>query len=155
LESAGQAGFFGLIVACIAPPYVPLSVFLFLMLTIIIGMCIGWAWGVAAMAAALQARSKTLLASQYTRARSNLSPSGANPDSQCKWSRIFGLPYWKRETETDVLLNYTVQVFIFQGEFLDPRSTVVFGIFFFVGTYFLGSIRAIAPKMYAFHLKSP
>ncbi|KAJ9117013.1 hypothetical protein QFC22_004671 [Naganishia vaughanmartiniae] len=122
LESAGQAGFFGLIVACIAPPYVPLSVFLFLMLTIIMGMCIGWAWGVAAMAAALQARSKTLLASQYTRAQSSLSPSGANPDAQ-------------------------FQVFIFKGEFLDPRSTVVFGIFFFVGTYFMGSIRAIAPKM--------
>lgn len=84
LQSAGQAGFFGLIVACILPPYVPLSVFIFLMLTVIVGMCLGWAWGVAAMAAALKARNRTLLASQYTRAQANLQPSGTNPDAQCK-----------------------------------------------------------------------
>lgn len=42
----------------------------------------------------------------------------------------------------------SVQVFIFRGDFLDARSTIVFAIFFFVGTYFLGSIRAVAPKLY-------
>lgn len=41
----------------------------------------------------------------------------------------------------------TVQTFIFQGAFLDTRSTVVFGIFFFVGAYAMGSIRALAPKL--------
>ncbi|GHJ86374.1 hypothetical protein NliqN6_2776 [Naganishia liquefaciens] len=121
LESAGQAAFFGLIVACILPPYLPLSVFLFMMLTIIVGMCIGWAWGIAAMAAALQARDRTLLASQYTRAQNGV-VAGTNPDAQ-------------------------FQRFVFEGYFLDTRSTIVFAIFFFVGTYFLGSIRALAPKL--------
>lgn len=83
LESAGQAAFFGLIVACILPPYLPLSVFLFMMLTIVVGMCLGWAWGIAAMAAALRARDETLLASQYTRAQNGI-VAGTNPDAQCE-----------------------------------------------------------------------
>lgn len=41
----------------------------------------------------------------------------------------------------------SVQRFVFEGYFLDARSTVVFAIFFFVGTYFLGSVRALAPKL--------
>jgi hypothetical protein len=45
-------------------------------------------------------------------------------------------------------LTCVVQRFIFEGLFLDTRSTIVFAIFFFVGTYFLGSIRAIAPKLW-------
>lgn len=53
------------------------------MLTVIVGMCIGWAWGVAAMAAALQARDRTLLASQYTKAQNGV-VAGTNPDAQCE-----------------------------------------------------------------------
>jgi len=91
------------------------------MLTIVLGMAIGWAWGVCAMAAALQARSQTLLASQYTTAQSAL-VSGAAPDAQ-------------------------FQSFIFHGDFLDTRSTIVFAIFFFVGSYALAAMRAMAPKL--------
>lgn len=40
-----------------------------------------------------------------------------------------------------------VQIAIFHGEFLDPRSSAVHGAFLFVGTYFLGYIRARAPKL--------
>lgn len=73
------------------------------------------------MAAALRARDQTLLASQYTRAQSNL-VSGSTPDAQ-----------FRR--------------FIFEGDFLDARSTVVFGVFFFIGIYALAALRAKAPKL--------
>jgi hypothetical protein len=46
------------------PPSLPASIFVFAVLTVVAGMCVGWAWGCAAMAAALQARSQTLLARQ-------------------------------------------------------------------------------------------
>lgn len=88
LETAGQAAFFSAILAIMLPPYLAFSVFFFAILTIVVGMCLGWAWGVAGMAAALSARDTTLLASQYTRAQSQISPSGASPDSQCK---VYGL----------------------------------------------------------------
>jgi hypothetical protein len=42
----------------------PMSLLLFAMLIMGMGMCVGWAWGCAAMAAALQARNQVLLASQ-------------------------------------------------------------------------------------------
>jgi hypothetical protein len=91
------------------------------MLTVVVGMCLGWAWGVAAMAAALRARSTTLLASQYTTAQSSL-VSGVAPDAQ-------------------------FQSFIFHGDFLDARSSAVFAVFFFVGIYAMSALRAVAPKM--------
>lgn len=52
------------------PPYMALSLFLFAMLTLIVGLCLGWAWGVAAMAAANQARDQVLLQQQITTTRS-------------------------------------------------------------------------------------
>ena len=73
------------------------------------------------MAAALRARSTTLLASQYTTAQSAL-VSGAAPDAQ-------------------------FQSFIFHGDFLDARSSAVFAAFFFVGIYAMSALRAVAPKL--------
>lgn len=84
-------------------------------------MCLGWAWGAAAMASALRARSATLLASSYTRAQNQLI-SGVAPDSQ-------------------------FQKFVFEGVFLDARSSAVFGAFFFVGMFALAGLKAVAPKL--------
>lgn len=47
----------------------PLQMFVFAMLTLVVGMGFGWAWGAAAMKAALTARSQTFLASQIQRAQ--------------------------------------------------------------------------------------
>jgi hypothetical protein len=46
------------------PPSMPLSIYIFALLTLVIGMCTGWAWGCAAMASALRARSQVLLNQQ-------------------------------------------------------------------------------------------
>lgn len=43
------------------PPSMAMSVYIFAFMTLAIGMCVGWAWGCAAMASALRARSYVLL----------------------------------------------------------------------------------------------
>jgi len=85
------------------PPSMALSIFLFAMLTLIVGLCFGWAWGVAAMAAGLRARDQVLLQQQITTTRAGcvvqpipqslLIPSfdpNANIDAQCECRYRFG-----------------------------------------------------------------
>lgn len=36
---------------------------------------------------------------------------------------------------------------IFEGEFLDPVASTIFGIFLFVGAYFFGFVRAKKPRL--------
>lgn len=43
------------------------GLFLMAMLTMVVGIAMGWAWGAAAMAAGLQARSQVLLNEQVQR----------------------------------------------------------------------------------------
>ncbi|BGP35025.1 hypothetical protein JCM10296v2_006855 [Rhodotorula toruloides] len=117
----GQASFFGMIVAIMLPPTFPVQVFLFVSAMLVLGMCLGWAWGCAAMAAGLKARSQVILAAAVQRAQTSVA-SATNPD---------------------VAYSST----IFHGNFLDTRSTVCFGVFLGVGTFFFGLIRAAAPKL--------
>lgn len=57
----GQTTFFGLMVSVIVPPSMPLAIYCYALLTMGIGMLLGWAWGVAAWAAAYSVRDKALL----------------------------------------------------------------------------------------------
>ncbi|KAG5725819.1 hypothetical protein E4T56_gene2441 [Termitomyces sp. T112] len=120
LDNMGQAGFFAAIIAVMLPPSIALSLYLLAAITLLLGMCMGWAWGVAAMAAGLSVRSQTLLAQQQHRAQTSL---------------VDGIPQ---------ALQF--QKFVFEGYFLDPRSSAVFGAFFFIGTFAFGVLRAYIPK---------
>ncbi|WVQ97371.1 hypothetical protein IAU59_004483 [Kwoniella sp. CBS 9459] len=121
LDKLGQAAFFGALMSQMLPPYMALSIYIFALLTLLIGLCFGWAWGAAAMAAALRARSQVLYAQQVQTAQAGYDTS-ANIDAQ-------------------------YQASIFDGAFLDPRSSTVYGVFFFVGCYFLGFLRATRPRL--------
>lgn len=48
----------------ILPPSMPVSILFFALLTMGLGMLIGWAWGTAAWAAGLSVRSQALLQTQ-------------------------------------------------------------------------------------------
>ncbi|KAG6828854.1 hypothetical protein H0H92_006561 [Tricholoma furcatifolium] len=120
LDNMGQAGFFACIVAVMIPPSMALSLFVLAIVTLLLGMCIGWAWGAAAMAAGLSVRSQALLAQQQQAAQAALVP--------------------------DVSSTLQLQKFIFSGMFLDPRTSAVYGVFFFIGTFALGVLRAYIPK---------
>lgn len=156
----GQASFFGMIVrfvrsrsarradllhftqvSIMLAPTFPVQVFLFVSAMLVLGMCLGWAWGCAAMAAGLKARNQVVLASavqraqtRYRRLRSLLTASLA---LTLLTSSVASA------TNPDVAYRST----IFHGNFLDARSTVVFGVFLAVGTFVFGLIRATTPKL--------
>ncbi|KAG6910622.1 hypothetical protein DXG01_009131 [Tephrocybe rancida] len=121
LINMGQAGFFAAIIAVMLPPSLALSLFIFAVITLLLGMCVGWAWGAAAMAASLAVRSPALLAQQQQAVQASLVP---------------GIPQ---------ALQF--QKAIFSGRFLDPRGSAVYGAFFFIGTFVFGVLRAYIPKL--------
>ncbi|TYJ56489.1 hypothetical protein B9479_002736 [Cryptococcus floricola] len=121
LNVIGQATFFAPLVSQMIPPYMALGIYLFVILTMVLGICFGWAWGAAAMAAAIRARSQVLLQSQVQAEQAGYNQSG------------------------NIELQYSAS--IFRGAFLDPRSSAVYGVFLFVGAYGLGFIRAVRPKL--------
>ncbi|KAG6826906.1 hypothetical protein H0H93_016017, partial [Arthromyces matolae] len=122
LNNMGQAGFFVAIVACMLPPTLALSLFILAAITLLLGMCVGWAWGAAAMAAGLSVRNQALLAQQQQRVQASIVNNGIPATVQ-------------------------YQIFIFKGYFLDPGVSAVWGAFFFIGTFALGTLRAYVPKL--------
>ncbi|OCF73911.1 hypothetical protein I204_05757 [Kwoniella mangroviensis CBS 8886] len=121
LNKIGQAAFFAALMSQMLPPYMALSIYLFALLTLLIGLCFGWAWGVAAMASALRARDQVLYRQQVQSEQSGYDTT-ANIDAQ-------------------------YQASIFRGAFLDPGSSAVYGVFLFIGCYFLGFVRATRPRL--------
>ncbi|KAL5521007.1 hypothetical protein ACEPAG_8929 [Sanghuangporus baumii] len=117
----GNAGFFGFIIAVILPPSMPVQMFIFLLGTLCIGMGIGWSLGAAAMKAASAVRSQTLLQSEYLRANQTAAHS-ANPDS------VFNSE-------------------LFRGDFLDWRSSLIYGVFMAFAAILFSFTRAYYPKL--------
>ncbi|KAH9896908.1 hypothetical protein C8Q73DRAFT_642067 [Cubamyces lactineus] len=121
LATLGNTAFFALLVSVMVPPNMPYQVFMFAITTVVLGLALGWALACAGMAAALAARDQTLL--KETLQRTAASAAGlANPDA------LF-------------------QNAIFNGDFLDTRSTVVFGVFLGFGCFIFALVRAYAPKL--------
>ncbi|KAH9849321.1 hypothetical protein C2E23DRAFT_870653 [Lenzites betulinus] len=121
LSTLGNTAFFSLLLSVMVPPNMPFQVFLFVITTIVLGLALGWAIACAGMAAALAARDQTLLR-QSLQQQAQSTAGLANPDA------LF-------------------QAAIFNGNFLDTRSTVVFGVFLGFGCFLFALIRAYAPKL--------
>jgi hypothetical protein len=121
LQVLGQAAFFALLLTFMIPANMPVSLFILANLTLVVGACTGWAFACAAMAASLRARNQVFLQQQLQKTYSSIA-GATNPDSE-------------------------FQVAIFQGNFLDVRSTTVFGVFLVVGAYFAGIVQAKLPKL--------
>ncbi|TBU59289.1 hypothetical protein BD310DRAFT_976680 [Dichomitus squalens] len=121
LQQLGNTAFFAVLLSIMLPPNMPVQIFIIAIGTLVLGLALGWAISCAAMAAALAARNQTLL--KHTLQKEAQSSAGlANPDA------LF-------------------QAAIFRGDFLDTNSTVIFGVFLGVGTFFLALIRAYVPKL--------
>ncbi|KAI1798167.1 hypothetical protein LXA43DRAFT_979068 [Ganoderma leucocontextum] len=121
LAQLGNTAFFALLLSIMMPPNMPVQMFLMAMMTLVLGIALGWALSCAAMAAALAARNQTLL--KATLQKEAQSAAGlANPDALFRSA-------------------------IFNGDFLDTGSTVVFGVFLAFGTFLFALIRAYAPKL--------
>ncbi|SNX87919.1 uncharacterized protein MEPE_06630 [Melanopsichium pennsylvanicum] len=121
LRVLGQAAFFGCMVTLMIPPSMPFFIFFIAFGMLAIGALLGWAFGCAAMAAANRARDQTLLAATIQRVRSSAA-TATNPEAYVTSS-------------------------VFKGNYLDVRSTAVFGIFLIVAVYFGAVVQVKLPKL--------
>ncbi|KAF7330042.1 hypothetical protein MKEN_00268300 [Mycena kentingensis (nom. inval.)] len=125
LRSMGQAGFFASIIAILLPPSFALSFFILAVLTLLVGMLLGWAWGAAAMASALHVQDQALLVQRITAFRQAAAASNS----------------------TAAASAVQLQEQIFHGYFLDTGVSAVYGVFFFIGTLVMGVVRARVPRL--------
>ncbi|KZP26783.1 hypothetical protein FIBSPDRAFT_731732 [Athelia psychrophila] len=121
LDVLGNTAFFTIMTSMFLPAYLPIQMFFFIISTLMIGVLLGWGIGAAAMKAALASRNEVLLASTLQRVKESAAGL-ADPEAL-----------------------YTLS--IFEGVFLDLRSSAVFGCFLVVGVFFFALIRAYAPKL--------
>ncbi|KIM71841.1 hypothetical protein PILCRDRAFT_93686 [Piloderma croceum F 1598] len=121
LNILGNTAFFTVMTSLFLPANLPVQMFVFSIATVVIGVLLGWGIGAAGMRGALAARNQVLLKSTLEKVQSSAAGL-ANPEL------LFSLK-------------------IFEGVFLDTRSSIVFGCFLAIGTFFFALVRAYAPKL--------
>lgn len=121
LRVLGQAAFFSCMLTLMVPPSMPFFIFVLAFGMLVVGALFGWAWGCAAAAAASRARSQQLLQSAVQRVRSGAA-SATNPEAY-------------------------VTAAVFRGEYLDVRSTAVYGVFLMLGVYLVAVMQVKLPKL--------
>ena len=119
-------------------------------------MLIGWAWGAAMMAAGLSARSHALLAKQQQNAQASyvlslVLPQELDEEFFQACARHSSCPsiskvYLRREVlGSTVPVTYVLSVYNFLRIWCS--TTGVYAVFFFIGTFALGALRAYVPKL--------
>ncbi|OAQ70761.1 protein (fungal and plant) [Pochonia chlamydosporia 170] len=120
LTNMGLAAFFALLVLVAVPPASILLVYLLASLSLLLGMCFGWAWGLLTMKAALAARPEAET-QQSLKALQQTAAAQANQTGQpAAWE---------------------AQVLVHEGFMLDARVTTVFYVMSCVFIYALCRIR--------------
>lgn len=125
LDNLGIAAFFGAIVLFIVPPANVLTIHLLSVVTVLLGMCLAWAWGLLSMKAALATRSDA-----ETQARFRMLQEEAAARAQSS-----GLP-----------AAVEAQRLVHDGFMLDVRVTVVFFVMSCVFIYAMARLRCRNPK---------
>lgn len=125
LHSIGIATFFGPLLLYIVPPTGIVFVYLMGALSLLLGMCLAWAWGLLTMKAALAAR----------------------PDSQAA-ARVQQL---QRQAAVDARqsgdsVSWAAQKLAHQGFMLDARVTVVFYVMTCIFVYVMARLRVANHK---------
>ncbi|GBE84358.1 hypothetical protein BKA93DRAFT_807068 [Sparassis latifolia] len=121
LRTLGNTAFFALLGSVFIPANMPIQIFVFSLSTLVIGVLLGWGFGAAAMRAALASRNQLLL--KQTLQTEEQSVAGlANPDAM-------------------------FQASIFEGIFLDTRSSIVFGCFLGFSSFLFALLRVYVPKL--------
>lgn len=120
LQDLGLATFFAALVLMIVPPANVLSAYLLAGLTLLLGMCMGWAWGLVTMKAALAVRSdaetQQILAQLGEAAVARAKQTGEDPAS-------------------------AAQILLHDGFTLDARITTVYFVMGLVFIYGLARLR--------------
>ncbi|KAJ5775457.1 uncharacterized protein N7511_000468 [Penicillium nucicola] len=125
LSSIGTATFFATLVLFMVPPTGIVFIFLLGALTLILGMAMGWAWGVIAMKAAIAARPAA--------------------ETQARLQALGQLAY-SQANATGQSLAAVEQVLVYSGFMLDARVTAVYYCLICLFIYLLARLRAKNPK---------
>ncbi|KAK0384683.1 hypothetical protein NLU13_7161 [Sarocladium strictum] len=125
LEHIGSAAFFGTIVLFIVPPTGTVLIYLLAAMTLLLGMCLAWVWGLLTMKAAFAARPASTTNALLEELQKN-AIAAAN--------RTGETPQWE------------AQILIHQGALFDTRVTVIFYVMGCVFIYALCRLRSANPK---------
>lgn len=125
LQSIGIATFFGALLLYIVPPAGILWIYLLASLSLLSGMCLGWAWGLLSMKAALAAR----------------------PDSQTQ-ARLLQLQQqaMAQAQESGESVESVARKLINDGFMLDARVTVIYYVLICLFVYVMSRIRVANAK---------
>ncbi|KAF8831393.1 hypothetical protein HHX47_DHR1000519 [Lentinula edodes] len=125
LNVLGTAGFFAMLCSFFLPPNLPVQLFCFMMLTLVVGLCFSWGIGIAAMRAANAVRSTAHIQAVALQIQQSIK---SNPTFQA-----------------DPTLALTTA--IYNGKFLDIRASVIYGCFLGFFAFIYGLIRAYIPVL--------
>ncbi|CAI7646711.1 unnamed protein product [Penicillium glandicola] len=125
LSAIGTATFFATLVLFMVPPTGIVFIFLLGTLTLILGMALGWAWGVITMKAAIAARPAA-----ETQAR----------------LQALGQAAYSQANSTGQSVTTVQQELIYSGWMLDARVTAVYYCLICLFIYLLSRLRAKNPK---------
>ncbi|KAI9151393.1 hypothetical protein HJFPF1_08595 [Paramyrothecium foliicola] len=125
LVNIGQATFFCALVLFIVPPASIVFVYLLASLSLLLGMCLAWAWGLLTMKAALAARPESV-----TNARVQALQQEAAARAQ----------------QTGESVAWEAQILVHNGFMLDTRVTVIFYVMGSLFIYALSRLRCSNPK---------
>ncbi|KAJ5794615.1 Brefeldin A sensitivity protein-related protein [Penicillium paradoxum] len=125
LNIIGTATFFATLILFMVPPTGIVFFFLLATLTLIIGMGLGWAWGVIAMKAAMAARPAA--------------------ETEAKLQAL-GQAAYNQANATGQSLPAVQQVLVYDGWMLDARVTAVYYCLINLFIYLMARVRAANPK---------
>ncbi|KAK1764196.1 hypothetical protein QBC33DRAFT_561941 [Phialemonium atrogriseum] len=126
LNSIGIATFFGSLLLYIVPPASILFVYLLASLSLLLGMCLGWAWGLLTMKAALAARPA--------------------PETQARFLALQQQAAVQAQ-QSGESVTWEAQKLVHDGFMLDARVTVVFYVMCCVFVYTLARLRCSNAKL--------
>lgn len=131
LVNIGQATFFGALLLYIVPPASVLFIYLLAALSLLLGMCLAWLWGLLTMKAALAAR----------------------PDSDTQAKLLALRQQASLEAQSSGQPPALVaQILVHDGFMLDARVTVVFYVMSCAFIYMLARLRCNNAKLIVFQL---
>ncbi|PHH81686.1 hypothetical protein CDD82_174 [Ophiocordyceps australis] len=131
LRSLGAATFFGALLLFICPPTSIFSIYLLMALSLLLGMSVGWAWGLLTMKAALAARPAHETQAKF--------------DALKQQAAV-------RANQTGRSVAYEAEILVHDGFMLDARVTVVFFVMAAIFVYVTSRLRCVNPKFKQFQL---
>ncbi|KAI9512001.1 hypothetical protein F5148DRAFT_1280228 [Russula earlei] len=125
-DNRQSVAYFGMLLSLFIPPGYPVQINLIVIVQSLLGILVGWGIGLAGMKASLSVRSHLVDETTLQKAVNNFQGS-VNPDQVYK-------------------------LVVFQGDFLDAKASVIYGVFLCFGVTIFALVRAYSPSFIFFSI---